>query len=273
MEIQSLIQHLPGWFPITLIGLIGLLIGSFLNVVIHRVPLGESVVTPRSKCPNCGIQIKATENIPVLSWMLLRGRCGGCKVAISFRYPLVELLNATLYVLCLVQFGFEPILPFSLFLCSSLIALAFIDAEHLLLPNKITYPLFAIFVCYRVIESVALTQSHSPLIDGFVGALVGGGFLWGLGALWKVLRGIEGMGLGDVKLMTGVGMFLGWELVLLSIFIGAFAGSVGGLLLARKDEDDLRMRIPFGVFLAVGSITSMFVGEPLIQWYLAKVVF
>jgi len=273
MEIHSMFQDLPSWLPVALIGLFGLVIGSFLNVLIHRIPLGESVVTPRSKCTSCGRQVRAIENIPVLSWLLLRGRCRGCKSSISARYPFVEMLNAVAYIVCFLQFGNQPILPFALLLCSSLIALAFIDAEHFILPNKITYPLFVTFLCYRVIESVVFTQSYSPLVDGFVGAFVGGGFLWGLGALWKLLRGIEGMGLGDVKLMAGVGMFLGWELVLLSIFIGAFTGSIGGLLLARKDDEDLQMRIPFGVFLAIGSAISMFVGEPLIQWYLAKVVF
>jgi leader peptidase (prepilin peptidase) / N-methyltransferase len=273
MEIHASLEQLPQWFPITMVGIFGLIVGSFLNVVIHRMPLGQSVVTPRSKCPNCHAQLRVIDNIPVLSWLLLRGRCRGCKVAISIRYPFVELLNAGLYLLCFFHFAFEPIFPFALLLSSALIALAFIDAEHFILPNKITYPLFVSFLFYRLFESIFITQTSSPVLEGFLGAFVGGGFLWGLGALWKLVRGIEGMGLGDVKLMAGVGMFLGWDLALLSIFIGAFLGSVGGLLLARKDQQDLQMRIPFGVFLAFGSIVAMFAGEWLIDWYLDKVVF
>ena len=266
------IENLPTWLPITVIGLFGLLIGSFLNVVIHRLPLGESVVTPRSKCTTCGRQIRATENIPILSWLILHGMCRGCGAAISFRYPAVESLNCIAFILCFIHFGIATILPFSLLLCSASIVLAMIDAEHMILPNKITYPMFVVFILYRVLDA-SYQGGTSSILDGAVGAIVGGGFLWGLGALWKVLRGIEGMGLGDVKMMVGVGMFLGWELALFAIFVGALTGTIGGLFLARKDSVDLQTRIPFGVFLAVGSVISMFVGNAVIEWYLSQFVF
>lgn len=261
------------WIPTALVGVLGLLVGSFLNVVIHRLPKGQSIVTPRSKCVACGHRISAIENIPIISWIALRGRCKGCNVPISARYPAVELLNTIAYMLCLTIIGYSLILPFSLLLVSSLIALAFIDAEHMILPNRITYSLFIILLGYRILDGFIDGAAFDTLLDGFLGALVGAGFLWGLGMLWKVLRGVEGMGLGDVKMMAGVGMFLGWELVLLSIFIGAFFGTIGGLMIARREDSNLQAQIPFGVFLSIGTFISLVFGERLIAWYLEKVIF
>lgn len=270
MEIAESIRLLPDWLPIAALGVLGLLIGSFLNVVIHRLPLGHSVVTPRSRCPKCGHHISALENIPVLSWTFLRGQCRGCKARISARYPAIELLTAALFILCFLNFGFSLALPFALFLSSAAVALAMIDAEHMILPNKITYPLFVVFLVFRIIESASSGWDVSGIFQGMLGAIIGGGFLWGLGALWKVLRGIEGMGLGDVKMMGAVGMFLGWELVLFAIFVGAFTGAIGGMFLSRRDSEDNQIRIPFGVFLAIGSVISMFVGSDIIEWYLSQ---
>ena len=272
MAIAESIEFLPEWLPFVAVGIFGLLIGSFLNVVIHRLPLGESVVTPRSKCTNCGRQIKAIENIPILSWMILRGRCGGCGSRISVRYPAVELLNSIAYIICFVHFGIAIVLPFSFLLCSAAIALAMIDAEHMILPNKITYSIFVAFLVFRLIEG-ASQGGASPILDGVIGGIVGGGFLWSLGALWKLLRGIDGMGLGDVKMMAGVGMFIGWELVLFAIFVGALTGTIGGLFLSRRNSADLQTRIPFGVFLAIGSVISMLAGKTIIEWYLSQFVF
>jgi leader peptidase (prepilin peptidase)/N-methyltransferase len=259
---------LPVWLPPLLVGTVGLVVGSFLNVVIHRLPVGESVATPASRCPICLHRVRIIDNIPVVSWLLLRGRCRDCGGPISPRYPIVEVLNLAAYLLAFNEFGLTAFLPVSLVLCSALIVLAFIDAEHMILPNRITYPLFVLFVLYRIIDSLFVTNSLAPAINGSVGALIGGGLLFLLGAVWKILRGIDAMGFGDVKMMAVVGMLLGWQLALLSIFIGALLGSTIGLVFAIRKGIDLQTPIPFGVFLAAGSFVSLLFGTDIIDWYL-----
>ena len=272
MSVDFSSQIFPVWFSLAVVGLLGLLVGSFVNVVIHRIPLGSSVVSPRSHCPKCGTQLRAVENIPVLSWILLGAKCRHCASGISTRYPLVEILNACIFVTIAGVIGFTPTLPVALVLGSALIALAFIDAEHMILPNRITYPLFLLLLLYRVADSIFLTGDPSPILEGLLGSMVGGGFLLGLGALWRILRGVEAMGLGDVKMMAAVGMFLGWDLVLLAILIAAFLGSLGGLVFVGRRSGNLQTRIPFGVFLALGSFISMLAGREMIGWYLETFV-
>lgn len=261
-------QIFPTWFSLGVVGLLGLVIGSFVNVLIYRVPRGHSVVTTRSRCTNCRTQLGAADNIPVLSWILLGGKCRNCGKGITARYPLVELLNSLVFIAVAGVFGFTASLPIALVLSSALIALAFIDAEHMILPNRITYPLFLLLLFYRFVDSVFLKGDSSLLLDGLLGSLVGGGLLFGLGALWKILRGVEAMGLGDVKMMLAVGMFLGWDLVLLAIFLGALLGTIGGAIVIGRNSGNLQSRIPFGVFLAIGSLVSMLIGREMIGWYL-----
>lgn len=272
--------------------LFGAAIGSFLNVVIHRVPNEESIVFPNSACPKCGAEIKPYDNIPILSWLLLRGKCRNCKVPISARYPAVELLTALVFVLVYWQIGAVPFLPAALIFVSAIIALIFIDSEHMILPNVITYPLFVFAIGVRAGFALFLGKtafsdmSAWPLtlfpawpawglsLSGAVlGALVGGGFLWLVGEAWKRLRGVDAMGLGDVKMMAAVGALLGWRLTLLSIFLGAFSGSlIGGVVVIRQKDRDLQTQIPFGIFLGIGTIISMLFGEQLIAWYIATFV-
>jgi leader peptidase (prepilin peptidase) / N-methyltransferase len=266
---------------------LGAAIGSFLNVVIYRVPNELSVVFPNSACPNCKTPIKAYDNIPILSWLILGGKCRGCKEKIAARYPAVELLTALVFVLVYWQTGFNPFLPVCLVFAATMISLIFIDAEHMILPNVITYPLFGSMLIVRVIFAFAFGALYFPdlkfapltwmgdypvwlisLAGAFLGALAGGGSLWLVGELWKRLRGVDAMGLGDVKMMFGVGALLGWRLSFLSIFMGAFSGAVIGVfLISRQKDKDLQTQIPFGIFLGIGSVLALLFGEPLIKWY------
>jgi len=267
---------------------LGAIIGSFLNVVIHRVPNEESIVFPNSACPNCKAAIKGYDNIPILSWLILRGKCRGCGLPISARYPAVELLTALTYLLVYSQTGLTPMLPVYLAFVSAVIALIFIDAEHMILPNAITYPLLVIALAVRIIFPIVFAENYfsdttfAPvtylagqpawlisLFGAVIGALVGGGSLWIVGAIWKRLRGVDAMGLGDVKMMLGVGALLGWRLAFLAIFLGAFSGAVIGIVMIAKQKDkDLQTQIPFGIFLGIGSILALLFGERLISWYI-----
>ncbi len=271
----------------------GAVVGSFLNVVIHRVPNEESIVFPNSACPNCKTPIKAYDNIPILGWLMLGAKCRSCKAPISARYPAVEFLTACLYLLVYWQVGLTPMLPVDLGLVSAMIALIFIDAEHMILPNVITYPLLVIALLIRLIFPIAFVEvnyfsdtAFAPvnylvgqppwlvsIFGAVLGALVGGGSLWLVGAIWKKLRGVDAMGLGDVKMMLGVGALLGWRLAFLSIFLGAFSGALIGIVLIAKQKDkDLQTQIPFGIFLGTGSILALLFGEQLISWYLKTFV-
>ncbi|HKG78175.1 MAG TPA: prepilin peptidase [Pyrinomonadaceae bacterium] len=277
----------PPAFGYILAGVFGAVIGSFLNVIIHRVPLEESIVFPNSRCPSCGGGIAFYDNIPVLSYVVLRAKCRHCKEHISFRYPAVELLTAALFVGVAWHDGFTAALPFDLVFASALLALVFIDAEHMLLPNVITYPGIAFALVARIAipyltgtphfdDLPSLSQSVladmpiwvTSLAGALIGALIGGGSLWLMGWTWEKLRGIEAMGLGDVKMMFMVGAYVGWRLTILTIFVGVLTGSVIGILLmARQRERNMQMLLPFGVFLGLGAIAALLFGAPLVEWY------
>lgn len=269
-----------------LVFVIGACIGSFLNVVIHRVP-NELSLLPSSKCPKCDTGIKPWHNVPVIGWIMLGGKCASCKEPISWRYPTIEALTGLLFLIVFMKFGLVPFMPIALVFVSTMIALVFIDAEHMILPNVITYPLFVFALLVRVVYPIAVGHIFSDttftplaslqgqpawlvsLTGALLGALVGGGSLWLVGAIWKALRGVDAMGLGDVKMMLGVGALLGWRLSLLTIFAGALAGAIIGIVvLARQKDKDLQTQIPFGIFLGIGSIVSLLVGDRLIAWYL-----
>ena len=256
----------------------------FLNVVIHRVPREESIAFPASHCPSCGTAIRPYDNIPVVSWAVLRGRCRSCRAPISARYPAVELLTAALFAVTYVlHSGFTLSLPFDLAFVAALVALVFIDAEHMILPNVISYPGAALAVVARVVVPNlygvgAFAGAHPELpawllsLGGAVlGALVGGGFLWLVGWLWERARGVEAMGLGDVKMMFMVGAYLGWPLTLLTIFVGVLTGSVAGVgAMLGRGERDMRMLLPFGIFLGLGALVSLLFGTQIIDWYVGK---
>jgi leader peptidase (prepilin peptidase) / N-methyltransferase len=278
---------LPNAIGYLLAGIFGAVIGSFLNVVIHRVPREESIVFPSSRCPACGAVIAFYDNIPVLSYLVLGGKCRGCKKHISARYPLVELLTGLLFVAVAWHDGLSAALPFDLVFASALLSLVFIDAEHMLLPNVITYPGIVFAVVARLALPYLTGTVHfddlgsltrgaledSPLwatslVGAFLGALIGGGSLWLMGWTWEKLRGIEAMGLGDVKMMFMVGAYLGWRLTILTIFVGVLSGSIIGIaLMARQGKKDMQMLLPFGVFLGIGAISALLFGARVVEWY------
>jgi leader peptidase (prepilin peptidase)/N-methyltransferase len=271
-------------------GVFGAIIGSFLNVVIHRLPREESIVFPNSRCPSCGTAIAAYDNLPVLSYLILRGRCRSCQAGIVWRYPAVELLTGLLFVAVTWHDGLSLMLPFDLVFSSAILALIFIDAEHMILPNAITYPGIVFALVARVAipffsatahfdDFASLTQGmlHGlpgwsvSLIGAAIGGLIGGGSLWLMGWTWEKLRGIEAMGLGDVKMMFMVGAYLGWRLTVLTIFMGVLSGSIIGIgLMVQQGRKDMQMLLPFGVFLGIGTIASLLIGTGIVEWYASQ---
>jgi leader peptidase (prepilin peptidase) / N-methyltransferase len=278
---------IPPVFGYVVAGMFGAVIGSFLNVVIHRVPHEESIVFPNSRCPSCGSAIAFYDNIPIASYLILGAKCRNCKEHISIRYPAVELLTAVLFVGVAWHDGLSAALPFDLIFVAALLALVFIDAEHMILPNVITYPGIAFALIARIAIPFLSGTPHFddiPSLSGgalagmplwvvsiagaVIGALIGGGSLWLMGWTWEKLRGIEAMGLGDVKMMFMVGAYLGWRLTILTIFVGVLTGSViGVLLMARQRQRNMQMLLPFGVFLGLGAVAALLFGAPLVEWY------
>lgn len=246
-------------------GVFGLAVGSFLNVVVHRVPRKESVVSPRSRCPGCGTTLVARDNVPVVSWLLLRGRCRTCGRAISARYPLVELVTAALFVAGGLRFGASWELPAFLVLFAVLLALSAVDVEHFLLPNRILYPGWAI-VAVLLLAAAALEPDWRSLRD----AAVGGAAAW---AVFFVIHVVSpgGMGFGDVRLSGLIGTALGWLSlghVFLGLFLGFLVATVVSLVLMAARRRGRKDKIPFGPFLAVGAVLAVLVGRPVLDWYL-----
>ena len=232
------------------------MLGSFLNVVIHRLPRGESLVHPRSRCPSCGTQIAGYDNIPVVSWLLLRGRCRHCGAPISPRYPAVELLTALVFAAVVLVRGFDDDLIIELPFVAALIALAGIDLDHKLLPNKIVYPLAA----WGIVA--VLIADRDDILEHLVAGA--GAFLF---LFVAVLAYPRGMGMGDVKLAGAMGIYLGAS-VIPALLIAFLTGSVVGIaILAREGSEARKKALPFGVFLALGGIVGVLAGPELIDVY------
>jgi leader peptidase (prepilin peptidase)/N-methyltransferase len=239
--------------------LFGLVIGSFLNVVIARLPDGRSIVRPPSACPACGASIRWHDNIPVLSWLWLRARCRNCRASISWRYPAVELLTAVLFALAARRFGASLDLGAALLLLAALVAITGIDLDHQIIPDVITLPGIALGGLLTVILHPA------AWLDTLLGILVGGGLF-----VVIIFASRGGMGGGDMKLGAMMGAFLGWKLVLLAILLGVFAGgavAIGLLVTGTKGRKD---PVPFGPFLALGGVVSLLWGDNLLAWYLGR---
>jgi len=252
-----------------LIFIFGLIVGSFANVCIYRLPREESIVMPGSHCLSCGKPISWHDNIPILSFIFLRGRCRNCKGSISFQYPLVEFLTAFLFLMSFRFIGVSAALPFYWYLFVLLIIATFTDFAHLIIPDVISIPgmvvgLLASFIFPEIMKAASHTEG---LVRSFIGLLAGGGAIWGIGILGKAVFKKDAMGGGDVKLMAMVGSFLGVKIALFSIFLGSLFGAiVGGVLIVsrlktRKDY------IPFGPYLALGAVSSFFWGEKMLDWY------
>jgi leader peptidase (prepilin peptidase)/N-methyltransferase len=255
-----------------LVFLFGLVLGSFLNVCIHRLPLGESIVRPRSRCPACGAAIRWYDNVPVLSWLLLRGACRSCAARVSWRYPLVELLAGGVVLGLWRQFGpgasFAVAAPFAL----ALIVLFFTDLDHQLLPDAVTLSGFGGGLALAWLNPFLAGQGLGRIWSAAAGAALGSGLLWGVGALYGRLRGVEAMGLGDVKMMAMVGAFTGPAGVLFTIFGGSLGGALVGLLLIPLCGRSLRDRLPFGCFLAPAALAALLVGRRVVHGYFELVL-
>lgn len=241
---------------------LGLITGSFLNVCIVRMPKDLSIVSPPSHCPNCSYQIRWYDNIPVISYLILSGKCRGCGTNISIQYPLVELLNGMLTLLLFLRFG--PSLSFlALFVfCSALVTITFIDIEHQIIPDEIS--LSGIVVGFILSFFI---QGHS-WINSMLGILLGGGSLLLVAYGYQWLTGKEGMGGGDIKLLAMMGAFLGWKSILFIIFASSLLGSIVGVTIMTLQKKDSKLAIPFGPYLALGAVLYIFYGKALIHWYL-----
>lgn len=245
--------------------LFGAIVGSFLNVCIYRLPAGESVVTPRSRCGACKTPVRAIDNIPILSYLLLRGRCRACKTAISVRYPLVEALTGVAALATFVVFGptLQAFILFA-FLCA-LIVVSMIDLDHQIIPNVISVPGIAIGF------AAALLVGQPSWRASLAGLLLGGGVLWGVSETYYRLTGREGMGFGDVKLLAMIGAFLGWQAIPVTLLLASLTGTLIGVAVMLARGSDSRTPIPFGPFLAAGAVCALFFGDALIHWYLGLV--
>jgi leader peptidase (prepilin peptidase)/N-methyltransferase len=252
-----------GTFGLAAAGLLGLVVGSFLNVVAYRLPRDESIAFPGSRCPRCGAAIAAYDNVPVLSWLLLRGRCRACRAPIALRYPALELANAALW---LAVFRYAPSWSDALsgaVLCSAALALLLIDAGFQILPDVITLPGIAVGL------ALSFGSLRRTPLQAALGAALGAGGLYLLAFLYEKIAGQEGMGLGDVKMLGMIGAFLGPAGVLVTIMAASLSGSVIGIALMIVRRADGKMRLPFGVFLALGAIGAWFFADPLFARYRA----
>jgi leader peptidase (prepilin peptidase)/N-methyltransferase len=245
---------------IVLAGVFGLVIGSFLNVVIYRLPLGQSLVTPPSTCPGCGTRIRPIDNVPVLSWLVLGGKCRKCRAPISIQYPLVEFVTGALFLLVAWVTPAGPLLAARLLLVVTLIVLFAIDLHHQILPNVITLP--------GIVAGFLFSFFGAPgWASSLIGIALGGGLLYGIAAGYYLVRREEGLGMGDVKMLAMIGAFLGWKAVLVTLILSSFAGAVVGIAIIALTKGSMRLALPFGSFLSVGALAAMFVGDPIVTWY------
>ncbi|MDP1568878.1 MAG: prepilin peptidase [Vicinamibacterales bacterium] len=247
---------------IALAFLFGLIVGSFLNVCIHRLPRGQSLVHPPSTCPSCQRRLRWRDNVPVISWVLLRARCGQCGEPISARYPIVELTTGVLFAL-VAAITPDPVLAAShLIFTAALIVLFAIDLEHQILPNVITLPGIVAGFLFALVTPVGW-------LDSLLGILLGGGILYAIAAGYYAVRKEEGLGMGDVKMLAMIGAFLGWQAVLITLVLASVSGSIIGVGMIAASRGSMKYALPFGTFLAMGAFAAMTIGQPLLEWYMS----
>jgi leader peptidase (prepilin peptidase) / N-methyltransferase len=251
----------PDLLPVVLVGVLGLLVGSFLNVCIHRLPAGQSIVRPASRCPRCGRSLQWYQNIPVLSWLALRGRCASCGEPISIRYPLVELVTGLTFAGGTWLFGPTLLLVSRLIFASAMIVLFFTDLEHRILPNVITLPGTVVGLLFSLVLPPGFWSAT-------IGVLVWPLALFAIGEAVSRWVGRPALGLGDVKMLAMIAAFLGWQLAFLTVFLASLVGAViglAGLTLGRGRYYEW----PLGCYLAVAALIAAAVGEPIMGWYLS----
>ena len=235
---------------------VGACVGSFLNVVIYRLPKKESLIRPGSHCPSCNSPIRWYHNIPIFGYLVLRGRCSDCGEKFSPRYPAVETLTGLLFAACFARFGLTGAAAVYMVLSSALVAVVFIDIDHMIIPDAITLPGIPIgLLCAWLFLPLSIT-------DALLGMLVGGGILFIIAVIAP-----QGMGGGDIKLLGMVGAFLGWKSALITIFLGSFVGSVGGIIGMIALGKGRKTKIPFGPYLAIGALLAMFFEREIIDFY------
>ncbi len=257
-----LLNELPAPFLIVSAFVCGTCVGSFLNVCLYRVPLGRSVISPRSHCLSCSSQLAWYDNLPLVSYMILGGRCRTCGARFSFRYFFVEALTGLLSVLIVYHFGLS-LLGLGFFVLSAiLVVVSFIDLDHQVIPDVISLPGVVLGVLFSGFNPAVGWQS------AMIGAALGAGILFAIAFGYQVLTGRQGMGGGDVKLLAMIGAFLGWRAVPFTLLLASFLGSVVGLGAMILQRSDTKLALPFGPFLAFGALGYVFFGESLIEWYL-----
>jgi leader peptidase (prepilin peptidase)/N-methyltransferase len=245
----------------TWVALGGLIIGSFLNVCAHRLPRGASVVSPPSRCPTCGRLLSWYDNVPVLSYAVLGGRCRSCRAPISIMYPLVEITTAVVFVVGYWRYGLTPLLAIRLLFACAMIVLFVIDLQHRILPNRITIPGIVAGFLFSLFAEPGWTSS-------LLGIAVGGGVLLAVSEAYYRIRHEEGLGMGDVKMLAMIGAFLGWKPVLLTLLLASFLGSLVGVAILIVRKESLKYALPFGTFLAAAALVAAVAGDALIAWYL-----
>ncbi len=256
-----MIETLPPLFALIAAGAFGAVVGSFLNVCIHRLPIGSSIVWPSSACPHCARELSWYENVPVVSFLALRARCRTCQAPISIRYPFVELLTSAMFALAWWYYGPGPLLASRLVFGCALIALFAIDLEHHLLPNAITLPAIGVGFLFSVFTEPGWLAS-------LIGIAAGGGVLYLVAVVYYWVRHEEGLGMGDPKMLAMIGAFIGWKFTLVTLMLASLTGTVVGLGMIAAGRGTMKYALPFGCFLAIGAAVSATAGPALIDWYL-----
>ena len=247
---------------ISIIFILGLIIGSFSNVCIYRIPKNESIIFPASHCPNCHNPIKTIDNIPILSYFLLKGKCRKCGEKISIRYPIVEFLTGAIYILIFLNYGRSYQSLIYALLSSALIIISFIDLDEQIIPDEISLP--GIVIGF----ALSFMVPYISYLNSLLGIIIGGGIIFLIALAGLAIFKKEAMGGGDVKLSAMIGAFIGWKYIIISLFIGFFIGAVAGILLILlkiRSRDDL---VPFGPFIVLGSLITILWGENILSWYL-----
>ncbi len=256
---------------------LGAVVGSFLNVCVYRLPRGESIVRPRSRCPQCENAIAWYDNIPMVSWLLLGAKCRHCKQPISWQYPLVEATTALLFLFVFWRFGIQIATPVYMLLAAALVLVTFVDLTDWTIPNEVTFPgiplglVIALLAMFYPDSGITVMGRFEPVFNALIGAVVGGGVLYLLDKMTVLLLKKRGMGFGDVKLLAMLGAFFGYPGVLMIIMIASLAGSIFGITLIliqrMRGADETAHYLPFGPYLSLAGLIVMFFGHPLYTWY------